>query len=91
MRKVLVRSAASWFEDDLDNYDSLRELLEIVDDWIGYTQANVTVEDAATEKLIAIRQWFEPMDGINNPMLIGAGYYDHWKNSEGELILDTME
>ena len=91
MRKVLVRSGVSWFEDDLDNYGSLREFLEIVDDWIGYSQASVTVEDAESEELIAMRQWFEPMEGFDNPMLIGAGYYDHWENGEGELILDTME
>lgn len=97
MRKVLVRSGASWFEDDLDNYGSLREFLEIVDDWIGYSQASVTVEDAESEELIAMRQWWEcPYDAEKapeeNPVEFGEyGHYGDWQDMSGEKLIDKWE
>lgn len=92
--KVRVSSGVSWYDDDLRNYSSPWEILESVDEWIGYTQANVDIMDGRTGEIIAMRRWYGvPLDEKHPteeyPIDFGEeGYYGDWQDMSGEKLID---
>lgn len=94
--KVRVSSGVSWYDDDLRNYSDPWEFLESVDDWIGYTQANVDIMDSRTGEIIAMRPWWDTY-GDPHPaedgeiFFLDAGYYGTWQDMSGEKLIDKWE
>ena len=92
--KVRVSSGVSWYDDDLRNYNSPWEILDSVDDWIGYTQANVDIMDSRTGEIIAMRKWYGvPLGKMHpteeDPVYFGEfGYYGDWQDMSGEKLID---
>lgn len=92
--KVRVSSGVSWYDDDLRNYSSPWEILISVDEWIGYTQANVDIMDSRTGEIIAMRPWWGcPYDAEKapeeNPVEFGEyGHYGDWQDMSGEKLID---